>query len=53
MSRWIGLLLIATCCLGCTSTANVESEREALKESRSRVGRVCEGYGQVHVLLLG
>ena len=31
MSRWIGLLLIATCCLGCTSTANVESDRETLK----------------------
>ena len=30
MSRWIVLLLVATCCLGCTSTANVEEERGTL-----------------------
>ena len=30
MHRWIGLLLIASCCWGCASTADVEKERETL-----------------------
>ena len=30
MRPWIALLLVTGCCVGCTSTANVEQERETL-----------------------
>ena len=30
MRRWIALVLIAGCCVGCSSSANVEQERETL-----------------------
>ncbi len=35
MRRWIALVLIAGCCVGCSSSANVEQERETLMRLNS------------------